>query len=102
MSEEEEVQGSFSKSKGVRTLLHMSGTGPLFSSNVSTKAFLYHSFLNLTSTSGYDFQEEYVNGDDLGKLKCGHDFHTECIKQWLKQKNLCPICKATIGDTKEK
>lgn len=47
-------------------------------------------------------QEEYVNGDDLGKLKCGHDFHTECIKQWLKQKNLCPICKATIGDTKEK
>ncbi|KAK1395812.1 E3 ubiquitin-protein like [Heracleum sosnowskyi] len=47
-------------------------------------------------------QEEYVNGDDLGKLKCGHDFHTGCIKQWLKQKNLCPICKATIGDTKEK
>ncbi|KAL8145192.1 putative E3 ubiquitin-protein ligase RHG1A isoform X2 [Apium graveolens] len=47
-------------------------------------------------------QEEYVDGDDLGKLKCGHDFHTDCIKQWLKQKNLCPICKATIGDTKEK
>ncbi|XP_017253501.1 probable E3 ubiquitin-protein ligase RHG1A isoform X1 [Daucus carota subsp. sativus] len=47
-------------------------------------------------------QEEYVNGDELGKLKCGHDFHTDCIKQWLKQKNLCPICKATTGDTKEK
>jgi len=41
------------------------------------------------------WQEEYVDGDDLGALDCGHDFHTSCIKQWLKQKNLCPICKTT-------
>jgi E3 ubiquitin-protein ligase Arkadia len=40
-------------------------------------------------------QEEYKSGDDLGKLECGHDFHTDCIKQWLMQKNLCPICKTT-------
>lgn len=40
-------------------------------------------------------QEEYVTGDDIGMLDCGHDFHTICIKQWLKQKNLCPICKMT-------
>ncbi|KAM7470652.1 hypothetical protein LguiA_008835 [Lonicera macranthoides] len=40
-------------------------------------------------------QEEYVNGDDIGTLQCGHDFHTACIKQWLMQKNLCPICKMT-------
>ncbi|KAI4342346.1 hypothetical protein MLD38_026984 [Melastoma candidum] len=40
-------------------------------------------------------QEEYVDGDDLGILDCGHEFHSECIKQWLAQKNLCPICKAT-------
>nr|XP_043616653.1 E3 ubiquitin-protein ligase MBR2-like [Erigeron canadensis] len=39
-------------------------------------------------------QEEYKNGDDLGSLKCGHDFHTSCIKQWLLQKNLCPVCKS--------
>lgn len=39
-------------------------------------------------------QEEYKNGDDLGGLKCGHDFHTSCIKQWLLQKNLCPVCKS--------
>ncbi|XP_042961825.1 E3 ubiquitin-protein ligase MBR2-like [Carya illinoinensis] len=38
-------------------------------------------------------QEEYVNGDDLGKLDCGHAFHLDCIKQWLVQKNSCPICK---------
>ncbi|CAN4095375.1 unnamed protein product [Withania somnifera] len=40
-------------------------------------------------------REEYNEGDDLGKLECGHDFHTDCIKQWLMQKNLCPICKTT-------
>ncbi|XP_058215833.1 E3 ubiquitin-protein ligase MBR2 [Rhododendron vialii] len=40
-------------------------------------------------------REEYVTGDDVGALDCGHDFHTNCIKQWLKQKNICPICKMT-------
>lgn len=39
-------------------------------------------------------QEEYKNGDDLGGLECGHDFHTSCIKKWLSQKNACPVCKA--------
>ncbi|KAJ0880176.1 putative transcription factor C2H2 family [Helianthus annuus] len=38
-------------------------------------------------------QEEYNNGEDVGILECGHEFHTCCIKQWLTQKNLCPICK---------
>ncbi|XP_076937370.1 E3 ubiquitin-protein ligase MBR2-like [Bidens hawaiensis] len=40
-------------------------------------------------------QEEYTEGDDLGTLECGHDFHHGCIKQWLQHKNLCPICKST-------
>ncbi|XP_074264042.1 putative E3 ubiquitin-protein ligase RHG1A [Silene latifolia] len=40
-------------------------------------------------------QEEYRDGEDIGTLDCGHDFHRECIKQWLAQKNLCPICKTT-------
>lgn len=40
-------------------------------------------------------QEEYNNGDDLGTLECGHDFHHGCIKQWLQHKNSCPICKST-------
>ena len=44
---------------------------------------------------GIVFQEEYVEGDELGKLDCGHDFYSTCIKQWLSHKNLCPICKNT-------
>lgn len=40
-------------------------------------------------------QEDYGDGDDIGTLDCGHDFHSDCIKQWLMHKNLCPICKTT-------
>ncbi|XP_030537851.2 probable E3 ubiquitin-protein ligase RHG1A isoform X2 [Rhodamnia argentea] len=40
-------------------------------------------------------QELYNEGEGVGTLECGHDFHTDCIKQWLMHKNLCPICKMT-------
>ncbi|KAJ6804024.1 putative E3 ubiquitin-protein ligase HIP1 isoform X1 [Iris pallida] len=46
-------------------------------------------------------QEEYMEGEDVGRLNCGHDFHTACIKQWLLLKNLCPICKKTGLDTEK-
>ncbi|XP_047965029.1 RING-H2 finger protein ATL66-like [Salvia hispanica] len=35
----------------------------------------------------------YVDGDDVGVLNCSHEFHTNYIKQWLLQKNRCPICQ---------
>ncbi|XP_059641144.1 uncharacterized protein LOC132283238 [Cornus florida] len=38
-------------------------------------------------------QEEYEADDEMGKLDCGHFYHIQCIKQWLAQKNICPICK---------
>ncbi|KAF8107743.1 hypothetical protein N665_0117s0015 [Sinapis alba] len=47
-------------------------------------------------------QEEYTEGEDLGTLECGHEFHSQCIKEWLKQKNLCPICKTTGLNTSKK
>ncbi|XP_073065702.1 E3 ubiquitin-protein ligase MBR2-like isoform X1 [Primulina eburnea] len=40
-------------------------------------------------------QEEYMDGDNIGISDCGHEFHVNCIKQWLTLKNLCPICKTT-------
>ncbi|KZV54565.1 hypothetical protein F511_01363 [Dorcoceras hygrometricum] len=40
-------------------------------------------------------REEYAEGEDVGTLECGHNFHQECIKQWLMRKNLCAICKTT-------
>lgn len=44
-------------------------------------------------------REDYLEGEELGRLDCGHDFHTACIKQWLLIKNLCPICKTTALST---
>lgn len=34
------------------------------------------------------------DGDRIGVLPCGHDiFHVSCLKQWLRQSNMCPLCK---------
>ncbi|CAA6670337.1 unnamed protein product [Spirodela intermedia] len=40
-------------------------------------------------------QEEYLAGDEIGKLHCGHFYHVGCVHQWLRQKNWCPICKSS-------
>ena len=31
-------------------------------------------------------------------LACGHRFHAECIKEWLKYQKKCPYCKAEIAE----
>ncbi|TYJ30141.1 hypothetical protein E1A91_A06G114900v1 [Gossypium mustelinum] len=40
-------------------------------------------------------QEEYVNGDEVGRLQCEHTYHVACVQQWLRVKNWCPICRAS-------
>ncbi|XVE53468.1 hypothetical protein DITRI_Ditri03aG0005800 [Diplodiscus trichospermus] len=40
-------------------------------------------------------QEEYIIGDEIGRLQCEHRYHVACIRQWLRLKNWCPICKAS-------
>lgn len=30
------------------------------------------------------------------KLECGHIFHNECIKKWIKISNTCPTCRKEI------
>ncbi|RDX64015.1 E3 ubiquitin-protein ligase MBR1, partial [Mucuna pruriens] len=41
-------------------------------------------------------QEEYESDDELGRLKCEHCYHFQCIKQWLVHKNFCPVCKQEV------
>ncbi|GAB2282627.1 hypothetical protein Dimus_017166 [Dionaea muscipula] len=38
--------------------------------------------------------DDFEEGQNVGKLDCNHKFHFQCIKNWLLQKNSCPICKA--------
>ncbi|XWS26100.1 hypothetical protein CRYUN_Cryun26dG0001800 [Craigia yunnanensis] len=40
-------------------------------------------------------QEEYVIGDEVGRLQCEHRYHVACLQPWLRVKNWCPICKAS-------
>ncbi|CAM8955519.1 unnamed protein product [Rhodiola kirilowii] len=44
-------------------------------------------------------QEEYCIGDEMGRLHCKHSYHLECIDQWLRQKNWCPICKSSAASS---
>nr|CAD1840264.1 unnamed protein product [Ananas comosus var. bracteatus] len=42
-------------------------------------------------------QEEYVCGDEVGKLVCKHYYHGSCINQWFQLKNWCPVCRASAA-----
>ncbi|KAL9400530.1 hypothetical protein Peur_009491 [Populus x canadensis] len=42
-------------------------------------------------------QEEYADGDEVGRLPCEHRYHVACIHQWLSLKNWCPICKTSAA-----
>ncbi|KAG6491554.1 hypothetical protein ZIOFF_046486 [Zingiber officinale] len=43
------------------------------------------------------YEEEFVEGDELGEVACGHVYHATCIEQWLKSKNWCPLCKGSAS-----
>jgi len=36
-------------------------------------------------------QDEYKNKEEIGILQCGHEYHADCIRRWLKEKNVCPL-----------
>ncbi|KAI3959783.1 hypothetical protein MKW98_029820 [Papaver atlanticum] len=38
-------------------------------------------------------QDVYDNTDKIGTLDCQHEYHENCITQWLVQMNVCPVCK---------
>ncbi|KAI3923144.1 hypothetical protein MKX01_026876 [Papaver californicum] len=46
-------------------------------------------------------QDEYENKDKIATLDCQHEYHEDCITQWLGQKNVCPICKRQALKTME-
>ncbi|GLT49584.1 hypothetical protein SLA2020_231320 [Shorea laevis] len=39
-------------------------------------------------------QEEYKNQENIGILSCRHEYHADCLKNWLLLKNECPICRS--------
>ncbi|RZC65271.1 hypothetical protein C5167_008963 [Papaver somniferum] len=54
----------------------------------------YGSNLNMSSdTDNMSYETEYENQEIVGILDCGHEYHRDCISQWLLEKNVCAICK---------
>jgi hypothetical protein len=42
--------------------------------------------------------ENFIDNDKLIKLKCNHNFHHNCIKNWLcKESNKCPVCRIEVA-----
>ncbi|KAK9155649.1 hypothetical protein Sjap_003129 [Stephania japonica] len=39
--------------------------------------------------------DELKVDEKIGSLSCGHEFHINCIKDWLIVNNACPICRRT-------
>ena len=33
------------------------------------------------------------HGDVVGDIPCGHLFHKDCLKVWIKRKTRCPLCQ---------
>mmetsp|Transcript_4149 Transcript_4149/g.6331 ORF Transcript_4149/g.6331 Transcript_4149/m.6331 type:complete len:322 (-) Transcript_4149:265-1230(-) len=40
---------------------------------------------------------DYLIGDELRNLHCGHALHKSCIDSWLVISSTCPICRSTIS-----
>jgi E3 ubiquitin-protein ligase DOA10 len=43
---------------------------------------------------------EFTAEDEITPLPCDekHYFHTSCIEEWLKNNNICPLCKKPITE----
>mmetsp|Transcript_3241 Transcript_3241/g.7577 ORF Transcript_3241/g.7577 Transcript_3241/m.7577 type:complete len:300 (-) Transcript_3241:471-1370(-) len=35
----------------------------------------------------------YRHGDVVCKTRCAHVFHKECVEEWMKKHNRCPLCR---------
>ncbi len=44
--------------------------------------------------------KDYIIGDKVLALPCLHNFHPDCVKEWFKEKNVCPICKSELTEEK--
>jgi len=39
--------------------------------------------------------------EDRQTLPCGHEFHEDCLREWLALQDTCPVCRATLPLSKK-
>ncbi|XP_022751160.1 uncharacterized protein LOC111299903 [Durio zibethinus] len=37
--------------------------------------------------------DEFLDGDEVASMPCGHVYHDGCIIRWLETSHLCPLCR---------
>ncbi|XP_027911621.1 probable E3 ubiquitin-protein ligase ZFP1 [Vigna unguiculata] len=76
----------------------------IFTRVVKTKTFLAPNNLEGVTSNEQETdicvicQDEYKNQEEIGILRCRHEYHVDCIRRWLHEKNVCPICKSEVLD----
>ena len=40
--------------------------------------------------------DEYKDGDKLYVLGCNHEYHRDCVKDWLVKQRNCPLCRKEV------
>jgi hypothetical protein len=41
---------------------------------------------------------EFKNNDICRSTPCLHVFHADCLEQWLKKNETCPVCRAELTE----
>jgi len=42
--------------------------------------------------------EEFLKGEEIKMIPCLHFYHSECIDEWFKRSDCCPICNFHVDD----
>ncbi len=41
--------------------------------------------------------EAFIEAENIKILPCLHQFHSNCVDDWLMRKTTCPVCKYDIA-----
>ena len=41
--------------------------------------------------------DDFEDGEQVRELRCNHIFHVQCIDEWLRTKDVCPLCNRSTA-----
>lgn len=67
------------------------------SKHIKTRAATQEDTASGICTVCQDDLHEEGDNDSIATLDCGHEYHASCIKSWLLEKNVCPLCRMILS-----